>query len=255
MGSSVTGSPRSKWFIWVVALLVMTLTARLGWWQLDRAAQKTSLQSQILQRTHEAPWPGELARTAVKLQDQVHRQIRIQGKWLDRWTVLLDNRPWEGRPGFYVVTPLVLPDGTAVLVQRGWAPRHFLEREEVQVPGLPEGDAEITARISTPPSRLLELGESTASGSRIRQNLDLDAFALETGLNLRPLSLLQLDDPGQTAGGLRRDWPLPAADVSKHHGYAFQWFALSLGTLVLTVWFQIIQPRRRHGRPERLPQS
>ena len=37
----------------------------------------------------------------------------------------------------------------------------------------------------------------------------------------------------------------PAAGVDKHHGYAFQWFALCALTAGLYVWFQIIQPRRR----------
>ena len=47
------------------------------------------------------------------------------------------------------------------------------------------------------------------------------------------------------ADGLRRDWPAPAADLGKHHGYAFQWFALSTLIMGLYVWFQLIQPRRR----------
>jgi surfeit locus 1 family protein len=33
--------------------------------------------------------------------------------------------------------------------------------------------------------------------------------------------------------------------VHKHYGYAFQWFSLSLLTVGLYVWFQLIQPRRR----------
>ena len=47
-----------------------------------------------------------------------------------------------------------------------------------------------------------------------------------------------------------RDWPAPATDVHKHHGYAFQWFGLSTLFTLLYVWFQIIAPRRRaraHG--------
>ena len=34
-------------------------------------------------------------------------------------------------------------------------------------------------------------------------------------------------------------------DVGKHHGYAFQWFALSALVIVLYVWFQHIRPARR----------
>ena len=45
--------------------------------------------------------------------------------------------------------------------------------------------------------------------------------------------------------GLARDWPAPATGVETHHGYAFQWFALSALITGLYVWFQLIRPRRR----------
>jgi surfeit locus 1 family protein len=254
MRQTTQGTLASRGFIWLMAILVMALTARLGIWQLDRAQEKTRLQTQILERVQQAEWPQrQLAASSSDLPGQLHRRTQVTGQWLDRWTVFLDNRQLDGRPGFFVLTPLRLSDGTAVVVQRGWLPRHFLEREQVQAPVLPEGEVQLLARIAAPPSRLLALGEEGDSKGRIRQNLDLEAYALETGLNLRPLSLLQLDGSAQTNDGLRRDWPLPALDVSKHHGYAFQWFALSLVTLALTVWFQIIQPRRRHGRPQSQP--
>ena len=97
-------------------------------------------------------------------------------------------------------------------------------------------------RIAPAPGRLYEF-ETAASGP-IRQNLDLDGYARETGLPLRPLTLLQEDGPSPLEDGLLRQWPRPAADVHKHYGYAFQWFALSALILGLYVWFQLIRPRR-----------
>ena len=79
----------------------------------------------------------------------------------------------------------------------------------------------------------------------IRQNLDLAGFALETGLRLAPLSLQQQDSANTANDGLLRQWPRPAADVQKHHGYAFQWFALSALMAGLYVWFQLLRPRRK----------
>jgi surfeit locus 1 family protein len=89
---------------------------------------------------------------------------------------------------------------------------------------------------------------SAAQAGRIRQNLDLDAFARETGLRLRPMSLLLADSPASAGDGLRRDWPAPAAGAAKNHGYAAQWFALSALILALYVWFQLVQPYRRRAR-------
>jgi surfeit locus 1 family protein len=77
----------------------------------------------------------------------------------------------------------------------------------------------------------------------------MPSLARESGLPLRPLSVMQLDEPGQPPDGLLREWPAPAAGVHKHHGYAFQWFALSALSILLYVWFQLIRPRRRAAAP------
>ena len=47
--------------------------------------------------------------------------------------------------------------------------------------------------------------------------------------------------------GLRREWPAPDTGVAKHQGYAFQWFGLSTLVVILYVWYQFIQPRRRRA--------
>jgi surfeit locus 1 family protein len=59
-------------------------------------------------------------------------------------------------------------------------------------------------------------------------------------LRLRPVSLLQ-ESPADD--GLQRDWARPAADVHKHYGYAFQWFALCALIGGLYVWFRLLRPK------------
>ncbi|MFM8766827.1 MAG: SURF1 family protein [Rubrivivax sp.] len=238
----------------ISAVLTAGITARLGFWQLDRAAQKSALQAAVESRQQLPPLkPEELPANEKTLQESLHRQITLQGVWAPQHTVYLENRQMQGRPGFFVVTPLLLPDGDAVLVQRGWLPRDLRDRTRVQAPATEAGATRLLARIALPPARLYDFG-GTASGP-IRQNLDVGVFALETGLKLRPLSVLELDEaPVATAGQpprpdkLLRAWPLPASDIHKHHGYAFQWFAFSALTIALYVWFQILRPRRR-GAP------
>lgn len=232
------------------ALAAAALTARLGLWQLDRAAQKTALQQATLARQAEPPLPAtELATTEAQAQAQHHRRATLPGQWVEGATVFLENRQMNGRPGFYVVTPLRLSDGSAVLVQRGWLPRDAADRTRVQAPPLAEGAVEVTGRIAPPPSRLYEF--DGAGAGPIRQNLDMVAYAAETGLTLRPLSLVQTEPEARSAAGdtLLRAWPEPAAGVHKHHGYAFQWFALSALILGLYVWFQLVVPRLRRRSP------
>jgi surfeit locus 1 family protein len=233
----------------VAALALAAATARLGVWQLDRAAQKVALQAAIGQRGAAPPLrTGDLARDPSAAEAQHHRRIAVEGTWQQESTVFLDNRQMNGHPGFVVVTPLVLDDGTAVLVQRGWLPRDPRERTRVAAPPLAPGRVRVEGRIAPPPTRLLELG-AEESGP-IRQNLDLESFGRETRQRLRPLSVVQTAPVDATADGLQRDWPAPAVDVSRHHGYAFQWFALSALTIGLYVWFQLVRPRLRPRRPD-----
>jgi surfeit locus 1 family protein len=133
-----------------------------------------------------------------------------------------------------------------VIVQRGWAPRDFIDRSRLPDVPTPAGTVEVLGRIAPPPARLYEFA-GAASGP-IRQNLVLGDFASETGLVLLPLSVLQADAPATAGDGLLRQWPRPAVDVHKHHGYAFQWFALAALMTGLYVWFQLVRPRLRATR-------
>jgi surfeit locus 1 family protein len=235
-----------RWIVLLAAMAAAAGTARLGWWQLDRAAQKTASQQRFDERQGLPTLDGaSLARSEAEALEQHQRGIVLRGHWLASATVALDNRQMKGQPGFFVVTPLQLADGSAVLVQRGWLPRNFQDRSLVKLPALPEGEVQVQGRIAPPPGRLYEFGGE--SKGVVRQNLRLPEFAREIRMALRPLSVLQLrTDPPD---GLQREWPAAATGVQKHHGYAFQWFALCLLIVGLYVWFQILRPRRLAKAP------
>jgi surfeit locus 1 family protein len=220
-------------------------TGRLGLWQLDRAAQKTALHEAIQARgAMPVLEAAELAQTAAQAAGQVHRRVVLEGHWLEAHSIYLDNRQLQGRAGFLVITPLQLDGGDAVLVQRGWVARDARERTRLAAVVTPAGRVRVEARIAPGLGRLYEF-DAAASGA-IRQNLDVAAFARETGLRLRPLAVVQLD--GNAADGLQRQWMPATPDVSKHYGYAFQWFALSALITGLYVWFELLRPRRLRPR-------
>ncbi len=238
------------WIVTLATALTMAATASLGLWQLDRAAQKTALQSQINDRGALSAWDNAELLAAADATQGVHRPARLVGTWVPGRTVFLDNRQMNTRVGFFVVTPLQLEGSKqVVLVQRGWVPRDFTDRSRVPEVLTPADRVELEGRLAPPPGKLYELGESGLGA--IRQNIDLAAFARETGLSLLGVSVLQTNNP---ADGLLRDWPLVAIDVHKHHGYAFQWFSLCALAGLLYLWFQILSPRRKrrlHGTDAR----
>ena len=238
---------RRAWIVLFATLIGVALTARLGFWQLSRAAQKAALQAQLDSRSAQPPLDNvSLARTAKDAALQHYRRVQLRGQWLAGRTVFLENRQMNGLPGFYAVTPLKLAgEADAVLVQRGWAPRDVQDRTRLPALPTPAGVVVIEGLIAPPPGRLYQFS-AVASGP-IRQNLDIASFALEVGVPLLPLSVLQRDSASTAGDGLLRQWPHPAIDVQVNYGYAFQWFSLSVLMAGLYVWFQIIRPRRKHG--------
>lgn len=239
------------WVITAAAAVTMGVTGSLGFWQLARAAQKNALEAQIQSRSALPAWSSRELLASPQPTDDIHRPVLLTGQWVPGASVYLDNRPMTGRSGFVLVTPLRLNGSErSVLVQRGWVPRDFLDRSKVPSIETPVGEVQVQGRLAPPPSQLFELGEG-APGP-IRQNIDLPAFARETGLPLLVgVSILQTGDAAQ---GLQRDWPRFAADVHKHHGYAAQWFAMCAVAGFLYIWFQFITPRRKsnaHGSDPR----
>lgn len=235
------------WVVLLATLLGVAGTARLGIWQLDRAAQKEALQSSVDVRSKMPPIEASaLADTPAAALEQQDRAVVLRGTWVDSATVFLDNRQMSGRPGFFVITPLRLEDSSAtILVQRGWAARDAMDRTRVPEVRRESDPVTVKGHIAPPPLRLYDFGEA-ASGA-IRQNLDTVAYANEFKLTLKPLSVVQIAQ-GAPDDGLLRLWTRPDAGIQKHYGYAFQWFALCALMSGLYVWFQIVSPRLRFGR-------
>ncbi|GAB3628652.1 SURF1 family protein [Pandoraea terrae] len=201
----------------------VALTAALGFWQYGRAQTRLAHQARI-ERWEAAP-VVPIGTEPVSLADVEYHRVRISGQFLGNRVVYLDNRPRNEQPGFYVVMALEISPGHAVLVNRGWLPRDLRDRTAIMPYPTPQGAVTIDGIAQADPSRAFELGNGSVAGTPIRQNLDVAAYAKETGLVLQPFVVMQtsaLDDR------LLRDWPAPASGANRNFGYMAQWFAMSL---------------------------
>lgn len=239
------------WVVTLAAALAVAVTASLGVWQLDRAGQKRALQTAIERQSRLPSWRNAELLGSADPAREAHRPVEISGRWVQGATLFLDNRPMNGRTGFIVITPLRLSGSEqAVLVQRGWVPRDFQERQRLPDVPTPAGDVHLTGRLALPPSQLFELGPGGLGP--IRQNVVLADLAREWGMPLLGgVSVLQTGPDDQD---LQRDWPRFVGDEHKHLAYAAQWFAMCAIVAGLYLWFQILQPRPRrntHGTDAR----
>lgn len=250
------GGNLRRWIATLVGVGGVCLGIALGYWQLDRAAQKTQLHAAMQAQSNTDAWDAETVRASLASSGAMptqweHRPIALQGQWLPAHTVYLDNRQMQGRPGFYVFTPLQLSHGEVVLVQRGWIARNFQDRQALQPIETPAGTVQVKGQLAGPPARLYALGQDDAAQAQttpIRQNLDLDRYARTTGLTLWPVTIVQT---GAASEGLLRDWPQPDSGIATHYGYAFQWFAIAAVLAAMLLWFQLLRParlaRQRHA--------
>lgn len=220
----------------IATVLAIGVTASLGRWQLSRASQKQALQAALEMQSAKPALEGAALKAAANPLPLVHQRARLKGRWAQGHTVFLDNRQMDTRVGFFAMTPLILLEGGAIVVQRGWVPRNFEDRTRLPLVDTPQGVVEIEGRIAPAPPKLYEL--SSPGVAAIRQNLDLEQFKVETGLPLMPITLVQTGAPSE---GLLREWPAVNVGVDKHYGYAFQWFGLSALVAALYLWFQIIR--------------
>ena len=221
-------------------MLALVATLSLGLWQLSRAEQKQAMQAAMQHAAQLPPLGNASLFGAPDPQSLMHRRAALQGRWLAKGTVYLENRQMNAKPGFFVLTPLKPePAGPLVLVLRGWAPRDFQNRAALAPVATPPGLVQVPGVIAAPPSKLYEF--SGAEHGTIRQNLDLVGYSVELG---QPLFALTLRQQGAASEGLLREWPQIDLGVEKHQGYALQWFALAALVAGLFIWFQIVRPLR-----------
>ena len=218
------------------AVLLIALTLFLARWQVHRGDEKQARQALLDARIAQAP--VMLAGPVDSAEPLLYRRVRAAGAWMPRGQVFIDNQVFEGRAGYYVMTPLQLAGkNDAVLVNRGWIARG---REYPRAPAVavPEGPVQVSGMATLPPKRFIELGPQTVQGD-VWQNLSLERYRLETGISILPVLLLA----DSTAPGLAPVREKPDTGVERHREYALTWLSLAVTTLAL--WIGLNLKRRR----------
>src|SRR5690606_22263084 len=180
----------------------------LGKWQLRRAAEREAIALSI-EQGRKSP-PLSLTPNTPHEQFQDWRQATATGTWQSQFTVLLDNRNYNGRPGFWVAMPLLIDaeSNTGLLVLRGWIPRPVQPGEKLPNLSARPETTTIEGQLRQRVPRLFELYSFSGSdasalppsipaiaGETPRvQNLSIQDYAAGTGLKLLPVVLEQTSD-------------------------------------------------------------
>ena len=227
-----------------LAAAALTVTASvvmvfLGNWQLHRYHERSAINDRIDAAESAGPVPltSVLAKPAAPGKpgpapgkNLAWTKVTVTGTFDAAHEIQARGRTVNGSVGFEIVTPLVLPDGTAVLVDRGWVPPA-------------EGGAIAAPVASRPPTGTvtvvgqIHLSESKPAPLEHRDGrIDTRRLAVPrlAGAMPYPIYGAYLLDMSPAAGFTRI--PVDHEDAWQNGGYTVQWWMFALMALLAFAW-------------------
>lgn len=182
----------------LATFLVLALLLALGFWQLGRAQIKAE---QLALRSQQAAYGSlEILQGRDFNDADRYRAVEGRGRYLADRQILLDNRTLRGRPGYHVLTPMILDNGEGVIVNRGWVELGATRQQLPAIP-VPDGPVVVNGIIDRPPSPGFRLGEGIIvkeGWPMVVLEVDLDDLSQILGVDLLPM--LVLLSPGSRGG-------------------------------------------------------
>ncbi|HSB67407.1 MAG TPA: SURF1 family protein [Anaerolineales bacterium] len=224
---------RRWWWTSLIVLAAIGVTIRLGIWQLDRNAQRQALIRQVL--AVQAMPVLDLTQRPLpsNLETFEFRRVTVSGQYDFNHQVVLRNQvrvlDLGNESGFALVTPLLMADGTAIMVERGWIPLQYdtpSSWRQFDEPGMMR--LEGILRLSMQKGELGNLlQDPTLTPSQASLNtwnfINLPRLQLQIPYPILSIYIQQV--PVATQGTLPyRLVEQPDLDPGEHIGFAMQWF-------------------------------
>ncbi len=229
----------------VCAVVLLGGFAALGTWQVKRRIWKLDLIARVEQRVH-APavavppafdWPR------VTAANDEYRRVRATGIFLNDAETLVQATTERGA-GFWVLTPLRLPDGSLVLINRGFVPAERRDRA-AHGAGEPMSPATVTGllRMTEPGGAFLRRNDPGANRWYSR-----DVQAIATARGLSRVAPFFVDAEAANTSDIA---PIGGLTVIAFHNshliYAITWYTLAL-MVAGGAWIVVREERRVRGR-------
>lgn len=208
----------------IITLTVVVIFTKLGMWQLDRADFKDAIKEKFESRL---ATDYQHFSATDSLEDIDYRNLILEGDFDVSRTILVDNKLFEGRAGYEVLTPFILSGSRkVVLVNRGWVALGN-SRDILPMIEQPMGLDVAKGIASVPNTDGFRMGavSLTDSWPQVVPFVDIDAMQSSFPGGLLPLMLwLAPNQPGH----YQRNWDPVWADPEKSRAYALQWFIFAL---------------------------
>jgi surfeit locus 1 family protein len=220
-----------SWGFTLLAVALCALFIYLGRWQWHRGELRQAEWDKFSSGAERVLPLGSQPLEAVPR----FQRIELEGRFDPDHQFLLDNRIYQGRAGFDVLTPLLRPNGRIALIDRGWVPFSGL-RERLPGVALETRDRiVITGRVAELPSAGLASGRAAPSAQgpwpRVTAFPTMAQLSTALGSPLEPHIVLL--DPKEQDGYVR-DWHPPGLEPLRHWSYAVQWWCFAM--VLFVIW-------------------
>jgi surfeit locus 1 family protein len=219
-----------------LALFSFCIFLALGTWQVERRAWKLDLIDRVERRVHAAPTPAPPRPEwpLVSRASHEYRHVRVTGVFLPESQTRVQALTERGS-GFWVMTALREPDGSIVLVNRGFVAADEPAHAAAAAP--PDQPVSVTGllRMTEPGGGFLRHNEPAADRWYSR---DVQAIAAARGLGVVAPYFIDADRAATAHGGT--DVPVGGLTViafyNNHLIYAITWYTLA-AMIPAALWF------------------
>jgi len=209
-----------------LAIVFAIVCVGLCLWQLDR--RNTALEELARIDNNYSADPIPLDEALPELDSfalsQKWTPVTMTGTYLSSDELLVRNRPYNSGPGFEVLTPLLLSDGSVFIVDRGGLPTGREQDAPDEIPAAPTGEVTVTARLK--PGEPTLPGRSAPAGQIATIQLDDIAAMLDRPVYTGAYGLMATENPAPAERPQAAT--KPARDEGPHLSYAFQWLVFAL---------------------------
>ncbi|MHA6668150.1 SURF1 family cytochrome oxidase biogenesis protein [Homoserinimonas sp. A447] len=211
-----------------IAVVFAIVCSMLGMWQFQRRAEARAAIDVVEANYDESPRPVHDVLPSLDAYEpsQQWTPVVLRGEYLVDEQLLARNRPFNGHPGFEVLTPLQLEDGTVFIVDRGWVSVGSRQDAPDTVPAPPAGEVTVVARLKAGEPTLP--GRTAPAGSNQIATIHLDEVAdrLQLPTYTAAYGLVSSENPAPAETPIATVKPEP--DEGPHLSYALQWFVFAL---------------------------
>jgi len=212
--------------LFTVPALILLLG--LGTWQVERLQWKEGL---IATRTTRSSGPPiALPADSADPASYEFSKTALAGRFLNDKEIYLAARSLNGNTGFHVVTPFLLDDGRAILIDRGWIP---LDRKDPTT----RAEGELAGRVSV--DGLLRSSQKQSwlvPDNDPKMNVwfyvDVPAMAREAGL-ARVAPYFIEAGPAKNPGGYPIGGQSHIELPNNHLEYAITWYSFAVSLAVI----------------------